>query len=57
MFGLNEIKDEVHDLLIMTTLGFILNVITLVVVILRRGDGPSIAFNFLLRLADSLFFF
>ena len=36
MFGLNEIKDEVHDLLIMTTLGSILNVITLVVVILKK---------------------
>ena len=36
MFGLNEIKDEVHDLMIMTTLGFILNVITLMVVILKK---------------------
>jgi hypothetical protein len=36
MFGLNEIKDEVHDLMIMTTLGFILNVITLCVVILKK---------------------
>ena len=36
MFGLNEIKDEVHDLMIMTTLGFILNVITLMVVIMKK---------------------
>ena len=36
MFGLNEIKDEVHDLMIMTTLGFVLNVVTLAVVILKK---------------------
>ena len=36
MFGLNEIKDEVHDLMIMTALGFILNVITLMVVIMKK---------------------
>ena len=36
MFGLNEIKDEVHDLMIMTTLRFVLNVVTLAVVILKK---------------------
>jgi hypothetical protein len=36
MFGFIQCEDSFRDLMMMTTLGFILNVITLVVVILKK---------------------